>query len=144
MERRRMVAISFDRHLFYPLLGLEDKDAVPLKLRPLALTPAREWMFVRDLEAFYNPAQAKEVMARNAQPGCTCCAMRIGKSALAGNFWPDFPAVAGGRCDRQAVADLYVDRRACAISGSYQHSSRSNANVGLGPKVGPASPISIG
>ena len=33
-----MVAISFDRHLYYPLLALEDKDAVPLKLRPYALS----------------------------------------------------------------------------------------------------------
>lgn len=32
-----MVAISFDRHLYYPLIALEDKDAVPLKLRPLSL-----------------------------------------------------------------------------------------------------------
>ena len=57
-----MVAISFDRHLYYPLLALEDKDAVPLKLRPLAFDAPNEWEFVRDLEAFYNSGEGREVI----------------------------------------------------------------------------------
>lgn len=87
-----MVAISFDRHLYYPLLSLEDKDAVPLKLRPLAFDAPSEWEFVRDLEAFYNSAEGKEAIGprslyllRNAD--------REEKGlgfALAGNFYPDF------------------------------------------------------
>jgi hypothetical protein len=87
-----MVAISFDRHLYYPLLALEDKDAVPLKLRPLAFDAPSEWDFVRDLEAFYNSSEGKEAIGtrslyllRNAD--------REDKGlgfALAGNFYPDF------------------------------------------------------
>ena len=87
-----MVAISFDRHLYYPLLALEDKDAVPLKLRPLAFDAPSEWEFVRNLEAFYNSSEGKEAIGarslyllRNAD--------REEKGlgfALAGNFYPDF------------------------------------------------------
>ena len=87
-----MVAISFDRHLYYPLLSLENKDAVPLKLRPVAFDAPSEWEFVRDLEAFYNSPEGKEVIGqrslylmRNAD--------REEKGlgfALAGNFYPDF------------------------------------------------------
>jgi hypothetical protein len=87
-----MVAISFDRHLYYPLLALEDKDAVPLKLRPLAFDAPSEWEFVRDLEAFYNSGEGKVAIGprslyllRNAD--------REEKGlgfALAGNFYPDF------------------------------------------------------
>lgn len=87
-----MVAISFDRHLYYPLLALEDKDAVPLKLRPLAFDAPSEVEFVRDLEAFYNSPDGKQAIGqrslyllRNAD--------REEKGlgfALAGNFYPDF------------------------------------------------------
>jgi hypothetical protein len=87
-----MVAISFDRHLYYPLLALEDKDAVPLKMRPLAFDAPSEWEFVHDLEAFYNSADGKTFIGarslyllRNAD--------REEKGlgfALAGNFYPDF------------------------------------------------------
>lgn len=87
-----MIAISFDRHLYYPLLALEDKDAVPLKLRPLAFDAPSEWDFVRDLEAFYNSPDGKAAVGarslyllRNAD--------REEKGlgfALAGNFYPDF------------------------------------------------------
>lgn len=87
-----MVAISFDRHLYYPLLALEDKDSVPLKLRPTAFDAPSEWEFVRDLEAFYNSGEGKEAIGprslyllRNAD--------REEKGlgfALAGNFYPDF------------------------------------------------------
>ena len=87
-----MVAISFDRHLFYPLLALEDKDAVPLKMRPLAFDAPSEWEFVRDLEAFYNSGPGKEAIGkrslyllRNADTE----AKGLG-FALAGNFYPDF------------------------------------------------------
>ena len=87
-----MVAVSFDRHLYYPLMALEDKDAVPLKMRPLAFDAPSEWEFVRDLEAFYNSAEGKTAIGarslyllRNAD--------REEKGlgfALAGNFYPDF------------------------------------------------------
>ena len=87
-----MVAISFDRHLYYPLLALENKEAVPLKLRPLAFDAPSEWTFVRDLEAFYNSSEGKEAIgarslyllrnADNQEKGLGF--------ALAGNFYPDF------------------------------------------------------
>jgi len=87
-----MVAISFDRHLYYPLLSLEDKDAVPLKLRPLAFDAPSEVTFVRDLEAFYNSGEGKAVIGprslyllRNADRGQKGLGF-----ALAGNFYPDF------------------------------------------------------
>ena len=90
-----MVAISFERHLYYPLFGFEqdgDKDFVPFKLTPLGLSAPSEVTFVRDLEAFYNSADGKEAIGqrslyllRNAD--------REEKGlgfALAGNFYPDF------------------------------------------------------
>ncbi|KFI05465.1 DEAD/DEAH box helicase family protein [Massilia sp. BSC265] len=87
-----MVAISFDRHLYYPLLAIDDKDAVPLKMRPLALDAPSEREFIRDLEAFYRSPNGKSIIGprslyllRNAD--------REEKGlgfALAGNFYPDF------------------------------------------------------
>lgn len=90
-----MVAISFDRHLFYPLFSFEqdgDKDLVPLKLKPLGLGAPSEVTFVRDLEAFYNSGEGKEVIGprslyllRNAASADKGLGF-----ALAGNFYPDF------------------------------------------------------
>lgn len=87
-----MVAICFDRHLYYPLLSLANKDAIPLKMRPLAFDAPSEVTFVRDLEIFYQSAAGKELIGarslyllRNAD--------REEKGlgfALAGNFYPDF------------------------------------------------------
>lgn len=59
-----MVAIRFDRHLFYPLFSFErdgNKDFVPLKLKPLGLGAPSEVIFVRDLEEFYNSTEGKEM-----------------------------------------------------------------------------------
>lgn len=90
-----MVAISFDRHLYYPLLGFEDDDGkkqVPLKLTPLALSAPSEWQFVKDLEAFYNSQAGRDAIGprslyllRNADRE-----ERGLGFALAGNFYPDF------------------------------------------------------
>lgn len=87
-----MKAISFDRHLYYPLFSLDNKDLVPLKMRPLAFDAPSEVAFVSDLEAFYQSAIGKEMIGarslyllRNAD--------REEKGlgfALAGNFYPDF------------------------------------------------------
>jgi hypothetical protein len=87
-----MVAISFDRHLYYPLLSLEDKDAVPLKLRPLALEASSEWRFVEDLQAFYDsPAGKKAVGKRSLYLLRNADREEKGLGfALAGNFYPDF------------------------------------------------------
>lgn len=87
-----MMAISFDRHLYYPLLSLEDKDAVPLKLQPLAFDAPSEWEFVRDLEAFYNSPAGKEAIGQRSLYLLRNAASQdkgLG-FALAGNFYPDF------------------------------------------------------
>ncbi|WP_415035349.1 hypothetical protein [Azonexus sp.] len=90
-----MVAICFNQHLFYPLLGFDNDDGkkqVPLKLTPLGLGAKSEVRFVRDLEAFYNSSAGKEAIGprslyllRNA-----ASANKGLGFALAGNFYPDF------------------------------------------------------
>lgn len=86
----QMVAICFDRHLYYPLLSIEGN--VPLKMRPLAFEAPSEIEFVRDLEAFYGSPAGKAAIGnrslyllRNADTK----AKGLG-FALAGNFYPDF------------------------------------------------------
>jgi hypothetical protein len=87
-----MVAISFDRHLYYPLLAPENKELVPLKMRPLGFDAPSEWQFVQDLEKFYRSPEGKEVIGsrslyllRNADSEKKGLGF-----ALAGNFYPDF------------------------------------------------------
>jgi hypothetical protein len=86
----QMVAICFDRHLYYPLFAIEGD--VPLKLRPLAFDAPSEVQFVRDLEAFYQSPLGKQVIGkrslyllRNADTKSKGLGF-----ALAGNFYPDF------------------------------------------------------
>ncbi len=87
-----MVAISFDKHLFYPLISLEDKDAVPLKMRPMAFDAPSEIEFVKDLKAFYSSPRGQTVIG-----GKSLYLLRNADSkdkgigfATAGNFYPDF------------------------------------------------------
>jgi hypothetical protein len=86
----QMVAICFDRHLYYPLMSIDGN--VPLKMRPLAFDAPSEIAFVKDLEAFYASDAGKAVIGnrslyllRNADTK----AKGLG-FALAGNFYPDF------------------------------------------------------
>lgn len=86
----QMVAICFDRHLYFPLMAIEGD--VPLKMRPLAFDSDSEIQFVRDLETFYDSPAGKAAVAgrslyllRNADTK----AKGLG-FALAGNFYPDF------------------------------------------------------
>lgn len=87
-----MVAISFDRHLFYPLLSLEDKDAVPLKMRPLAFDAPSEVQFVQDLQAFAESPKGKMIIGeRNLYLLRNADIKNKGIGfAMAGNFYPDF------------------------------------------------------
>jgi len=85
-----MVAICFDKHLFYPLFSIEGD--VPLKMRPLLFDAPSEVQFVRDLENFYNSDKGKEVIGdrslyllRNADTKNKGLGF-----ALAGNFYPDY------------------------------------------------------
>lgn len=87
-----MVAISFAQHLYYPLMAPDETGNLPLKMRPLAFDSPSEVQFVRDLEAFYNSAAAKDLIGgrslyllRNADTQ----AKGLG-FARAGNFYPDF------------------------------------------------------
>jgi len=86
----QMVAICFDRHLYYPLFAIEGK--VPLKMRPLAFDAPSEVQFVRDLEAFYQSSLGQKTIGkrslyllRNADTKDKGLGF-----ALAGNFYPDF------------------------------------------------------
>ncbi|ABQ24806.1 DEAD/DEAH box helicase family protein [Geotalea uraniireducens] len=86
----QMVAICFDRHLYYPLISIEGN--VPLKMRPLAFDAPSEIEFVKDLEAFYTSPAGKAAIGnrslyllRNADSK----AKGLG-FAMAGNFYPDF------------------------------------------------------
>lgn len=90
-----MVAISFDRHLFYPLFAFEsdaDKDLVPLKLRPLGLGAPSEIQFVHDLQAYYDsPAGKLAIGKRSLYLLRNAASEEKGLGfALAGNFYPDF------------------------------------------------------
>jgi hypothetical protein len=86
----QMVAICFDRHLYYPLFAIE--GAVPLKMRPLAFDAPSEIQFVRDLETFYQSPLGQQIIGkrslyllRNADTKNKGLGF-----ALAGNFYPDF------------------------------------------------------
>ncbi|MGJ8649490.1 MAG: DEAD/DEAH box helicase family protein [Opitutaceae bacterium] len=88
----QMVAICFDRHLYYPLLHVEDPKGVPLKLRPMAFDAESEVRFVKDLETFY-----KTKIGEAALKGRSLYLLRNADSkgrglgfATAGNFYPDF------------------------------------------------------
>ena len=86
----QMVAICFDRHLYYPLFAIE--GAVPLKMRPLAFDAPSEVTFVRDLETFYNSPIGQKLIGKRSLyllRNADTKAKGLG-FALAGNFYPDF------------------------------------------------------
>jgi hypothetical protein len=88
-----MVAISFDRHLYYPLLSILDKDAVPLKMSPLAFDSDSEVKFIKDLQALYTNKAAWEVLVGKRSLYLLRNADSKEKGlgfAIAGNFYPDF------------------------------------------------------
>lgn len=60
------VAISFDHHLFYPLLSLEDKDAVPLKMWLMAFDTPSEEQFVEYLRAFYDTPEGRDAIGEGS------------------------------------------------------------------------------
>jgi len=93
----QMVAICFDRHLYYPLFTSVDgtplnNGVVPLKMCPLAFGALSEVQFVRDLEAFYNSKLGRQVIGKRSLyllRNADTKAKGLG-FALAGNFYPDF------------------------------------------------------
>lgn len=87
-----MVAISFDRHLFYPLLCPVKDGTLPLKMRPLGLGAESEVRFVKDLMAFYESDAGRKAIGKRSLYLLRNADSK-GKGlgfALAGNFYPDF------------------------------------------------------
>lgn len=87
-----MAAICFPAHLYYPIMTLQNKDVLPLKMTPLAMNEDSEIRFVVDLQAAFESGRLKEwiggkdlYLMRNAGNK----AKGLG-FALAGNFYPDF------------------------------------------------------
>ena len=86
-------AISFDAHLFYPIMVLENKDALPFTMKPLSMNEESEIRFVADLQKEAGEkGRLKEwtggrdlYLLRNAANK----AKGLG-FALAGTFYPDF------------------------------------------------------
>ena len=82
------VLIAFSRHLYSPLVRVEDN--LPFTFKPTSLDAPSEWKFVQDLEAYYNakPEAFSGVdlyLMRNAAHR-----MKGVGFAEAGNFYPDF------------------------------------------------------
>lgn len=87
----QMVAICFERHLYYPLLYYPE-GTVPLKMSPLAFDAPSEVAFVRDLEAFYQSELGGQVIGKRSLyllRNADTKAKGLG-FAMAGNFYPDF------------------------------------------------------
>lgn len=87
----QMVAICFERHLYYPLLHYPE-GSVPLKMSPLAFDAPSEVMFVSDLEAFHKSPLGQQVIGKRSLyllRNADTKAKGLG-FALAGNFYPDF------------------------------------------------------
>ncbi|MCP5174030.1 MAG: DEAD/DEAH box helicase family protein [Moraxellaceae bacterium] len=87
----QLTAILFDRHLYYPLFDVQDKN-LPLKMTPLSFDAPSEINFVKDLQAFYQSPEGKRILEgyslyllRNADNK----AKGLGFTT-AGNFYPDF------------------------------------------------------
>lgn len=87
-----LVAVIFDKHLYYPLMSPKDGSPLPLRMKPVAFDHESEIQFVRDLEAFCATADAKELLAgkrlyllRNADTKNKGLGF-----ATAGNFYPDY------------------------------------------------------
>lgn len=85
-------AICFNRHLFYPIINLADKDNVPFSLKPLLMQEKSEKIFVADLQNACDTGKLNEwigdkelYLLRNASNK----AKGLG-FALAGDFYPDF------------------------------------------------------
>lgn len=87
-----MVAISFNQHLYYPLLSPQPNANLPFKMRPMAISEPSEIQFVQDVMAFYHSPLGKEklkglslYLLRNADNRSKGLGF-----ATAGNFYPDF------------------------------------------------------
>lgn len=87
-----MIAVTFDKHLYYPLLSIEKNADLPLKMRPTAFDAPSEITFIKDLQEFIETPKGQKTIGnkslyllRNADTK----AKGLG-FATAGNFYPDF------------------------------------------------------
>jgi hypothetical protein len=87
-----VVAVTFDKHLYYPLMSIDRDAGLPLKMRPMAFDAPSEIQFVNDLQEFVDSKIGEKVIGdksiyllRNADTK----AKGLG-FALAENFYPDF------------------------------------------------------
>ena len=87
-----VVAVTFDKHLYYPLMSIDREAGLPLKMRPMAFDAPSEIQFVNELQEFVDSKRGQEVIGdksiyllRNADTK----AKGLG-FALAENFYPDF------------------------------------------------------
>ncbi|EJX7602941.1 DEAD/DEAH box helicase family protein [Salmonella enterica] len=87
-----MIAVTFDKHLYYPLLSIEKNADLPLKMRPTAFDAPSEVTFIKDLQEFIETPKGQKTIGnkslyllRNADSK----AKGLG-FATAGNFYPDF------------------------------------------------------
>ena len=87
-----VVAVTFDKHLYYPLMSIDRDAGLPLKMRPMAFDAPSEIQFVNELQEFVDSKRGQEVIGdkslfllRNADTK----AKGLG-FALAENFYPDF------------------------------------------------------
>ena len=87
-----VVAISFEKHLYYPLLSKEKGSNIPLELRSMAFDAPSEIRFVRDLEDFCKTQKGEKILAGKSlyllrNPSVQSKGLGF---ATAGNFYPDF------------------------------------------------------
>lgn len=87
-----MIAVTFDKHLYYPLLSIEKNSYLPLKMRPTAFDAPSEITFIKDLQEFIETPKGQKIIGnkslyllRNADTKSKGLGF-----ATAGNFYPDF------------------------------------------------------
>lgn len=87
-----MVAVTFNKHLYYPLLSIEKNADLPLKMRPMAFDAPSEITFIQDLQVFIETPKGQKIIGdkslyllRNADTKSKGLGF-----ATAGNFYPDF------------------------------------------------------
>ena len=87
-----MIAVTFDKHLYYPLLSIEKNADLPLKMRPTAFDAPSEITFIQDLQEFIETPKGQKIIGnkslyllRNADTRSKGLGF-----ATAGNFYPDF------------------------------------------------------
>lgn len=91
-KAKGVVAISFEKHLYYPLLSKEKGVSIPVELRPMAFDAPSEIRFVRDLEEFCKTPKGIKILDGKSlfllrNPSVQSKGLGF---ATAGNFYPDF------------------------------------------------------